>query len=399
MMKRSLHSRATESTSPRVLVVAGTGLIAVTYGMIRFGYGLYLPVLTEEFALTAGTAGTIAAGSFAAYCLAAMVAQRVLVAGSARAVLWGAAAAGAAGTCLVAVSWSAGVLAVGVLVSGSAAGAASPALVTAVACSVPARSEARAQGIVNAGTGLGVIAGGLFVLGAPQAWRAAWVLSAVAAVATAAAVDRATRWPDQTGAAPGTSSSGLLLLVSSLRRPVIAAIAAGAGSAAVWTFGRDLLASTGGLAERTSAVLWCLLGAGAVLGAGSGEAVRRWGMRRAWVVSALATAAGTVLLAMEASHAVTAGLAGALFGGAYTALSGVLIAWAGALRPDAAGRGTAALFLALTAGQALGALGTGTLITLVGGPGAFLAAAALLVCAAAIAPDPRARPYVAAPGP
>lgn len=396
MAKRSLRNPAAESTSTRVLLVAGTGLIAVTYGMIRFGYGLYLPVLTEQFALTAGTAGTIAAGSFAAYCLAALIAQRVLVGGSARAVLWGAAAVGAAGSGLVAVSWSAGVLAVGVLVSGSAAGAASPALVTAVACSVPQSSEARAQGIVNAGTGLGVVAGGLFVLGAPQAWRAAWVLSALAAVATAAAVDRATRWPNQTGAAPGTSSSsGLLPLVSSLRRPVIAATAAGAGSAAVWTFGRDLLASTGGLPERTSAVLWCVLGAGAILGAGSGEAVRRWGLRPAWVVSAVATAAGTALLAVEASHAVTAGLAGALFGGAYTALSGVLIAWAGALRPDAAGRGTAVLFLALTAGQALGAVGTGMLVTLVSAPGAFLVAAALLVCAAAIAPDPRG----ATPGP
>lgn len=376
-------------TPPRVLVVAGgTGLVAVTYGMIRFGYGLYLPVLSAEFALSSATAGTIAAGSFVAYCLAALVAQRVLVSGSARMVLWGAAVVGAAGSGLVAVSWSAGVLAVGVLVSGSAAGAASPAMVTAVGCSVPARSQARAQGIVNAGTGLGVIAGGLFVLGAPQAWRAAWVLSAVAAVVTAATVDRVTRWPDQTGAALGTpSSAGLLPLVSSLRRPVIAATAAGAGSAAVWTFGRDLLA-TGGLSERTTAVLWCLLGAGAILGAGSGEAVRRWGLRRAWVASALATAAGTTLLALQASHMVTAGLAGALFGGAYTALSGVLIAWAGALRPDVAGRGTAVLFLALTAGQALGAVGTGTLITLVGGPGAFLVATALLACAAGIAPVP-----------
>lgn len=137
-------------------------------------------------------------------------------------------------------------------------------------------------------------------------------------------------------------------------------------------------------------MLWCLLGAGAVLGAVSGD-VRRWGLGRAWVVTALATAAGTALFAVAASHAVTAELAGALFGGAYTALSGVLIAWAGGLRPDAVGRGTAVLFVALTTGQALGALGTGMLITRIGGPGAFLAAAALLMCAAAIAPDLRVR--------
>lgn len=45
--------------------------------------------------------------------------------------------------------------------------------------------------------------------------------------------------------------------------------------------GRDLLGSTGGLSERTTALLWCVLGAAAVLGACSGEVVRRWGLRRA----------------------------------------------------------------------------------------------------------------------
>lgn len=92
------------------------------------------------------------------------------------------------------------------------------------------------------------------------------------------------------------------------------------------------------------------------------------------------------MLAVAASRPVLAGLAGALFGGAYTALSGVLIAWAGALRPDA-GRATAVLFIALTAGQALGAVGTGALVVLVGGAGAFLAAAAFLACAAAVLPQ------------
>lgn len=374
------------TVSPRVLVAAGTGLIAVVYGLVRFGYGLYLPVLSAEFSLSSSLAGTIAAGSFVAYCVAALAAQRALVSTGARPVLWGAAALAAVGSVLVAASWSAGVLAVGVLVSGSAAGAASPALVTAVASTVPARWEARAQGVVNAGTGLGVVAGGLVVLAAPQAWRTAWVAAAVAAIVTAALADRATRWPVGPPAATGAPVAALRPLVVALGRPVLAAALAGAGSAAVWTFGRDLLTTTGALPERTTALLWCVLGAAAVLGAFSGEVVRRFGLRRAWAATVLATAAGTALLAGGASQAIVAGCAGALFGGAYTALTGVLIAWAGALRPGAAGRATAVLFVALTAGQAIGAVGTGALLPLLGGPGAFLAAAAITACAAAILP-------------
>lgn len=394
MMKRSLQQsvgRLIGTSSPRTLVAAGTGLIAVTYGMIRFGYGLHLPMMSAEFSLSSALAGAIAAGSFAAYCFAALIAQRVLVSTSPRPVLWGAAVVAATGSGLVALSWSAGALAVGVLVSGSAAGAASPALVTAVASTVPARWEARAQGIVNAGTGLGVLVGGLIVVVAPQAWRAAWVIAAVSALVTAVLADRATRWPAQPHAAASGPSASLHPLVHVLRRPVIAAALAGVGSAAVWTFGRDLMATSGGLPERTTALLWCLLGAAAVLGAFSGDAVRRFGLRRAWIATALATSTGTALLAVAPSHVLLAAFAGALFGGAYTALSGVLIAWANALCPDAAGRGTAVLFIALTAGQALGAAASGAMISLVGGPGAFLAAAALLLCAAAVLPRHPAR--------
>src|SRR5690606_28157307 len=77
---------------------------------------------------------------------------------------------------------------------------------------------------------------------------------------------------------------------------------------------------------------------------------------------------------------------GAVFGGAYTAMSGVLIAWGAALRPHAAGRATAALFVALTAGQAAGALVTGGLSDVVGPQAAFWLGATALVTAAGIVP-------------
>ena len=84
----------------------------------------------------------------------------------------------------------------------------------------------------------------------------------------------------------------------SMLRPALAAGVAGIGSAAVWTFGRDLITNTGGLPERTTAALWCLLGAAAVLGALSGDAVRVLGLRRAWILTATLTAVGTAVLAL-----------------------------------------------------------------------------------------------------
>ncbi|WNB86879.1 MFS transporter [Cellulomonas sp. ATA003] len=177
------------------LLASGAGLIAVAYGLVRYGYGLQLPQLTEDFALSPGIAGAIASGSFGAYCVAALAAQRLIGRRGAGVVLWSAAALAASGASLVAVSWSTGTLALGVLVAGSAAGAASPALVVAVASTVREPLVARAQAMVNAGTGIGVAVTGAVTLAAPQAWRPLWACAAVAALLTAAAVDRRTCWP------------------------------------------------------------------------------------------------------------------------------------------------------------------------------------------------------------
>jgi MFS family permease len=152
-------------------------LIAVTYGMVRYGYGLQLPQLAAEFSLSARTSGAIAAGSFAAYCVAALAAQRLIERRGARVVLWLAAGLAALGALLVALSWSAPTLALGVLVAGSAAGAASPAMVVAVVSTLRGPLVARAQAVVNAGTGIGVALTGAATLAAPQAWRPGWVLA------------------------------------------------------------------------------------------------------------------------------------------------------------------------------------------------------------------------------
>lgn len=373
-------------------MASGTGLIAVTYGMVRYGYGLQLPQLAAEFELSPGTAGAIASGSFAAYCVAALVAQRLITWRGARAVLWLAAGLAASGALVVAVASSVPMLALGVLVAGSAAGAASPALVIAVAATVHGPLVARAQAVVNAGTGLGVAVTGVAALAAPQVWRPVWIGAAVVALLTAAVVDRLASWPpcphdvlagESGGPAPAHPVQPPATQ-RTLLRPVLAAAVAGTGSAAVWTFGRDLITSTGGLPERTTAALWVLLGAAAVLGAFSGDAVRVFGLRHAWTMTAALTAAGTALLALAPGHVVAAAVAGAVFGGAYTALSGVLIAWASALRPDTAGQATATLFIALTGGQALGAVATGALAERAGAPAAFWVCAALLLVAACI---------------
>jgi predicted MFS family arabinose efflux permease len=272
-------------------------------------------------------------------------------------------------------------LAVGALVAGSGAGAASPALVAAVAATVPAHAEPRSQAVVNSGTGAGVVAGGLVALTWPAGWREAWLGFAVCALLVTWWVDRSACWRSS----PGHGRTGAGLRPRRLRRAVTAGLLAGAGGAGVWTFGPDVVTASGASAEVTG-LLWCLLGAAALLGGSSGVLVERAGLATAWVGSVGVTAGGTALLSWRPGSPLVAAVALALFGCGFVALSGVLIAWGAHLAPEAPAPAAALLFVALTAGQAAGALALGALADAVGTPGAFAAAAGLLVAAIAAGP-------------
>ena len=392
MLKRSLR-RSREATRGG-LVVSGVAVIAVTYGLARYGYGLYLPQFRAAFGLSAGTAGAIAAGSYVGYCAAAVLASRLVGAGRARQALWAAGGSAALGSLVVAVAWNGTSLAAGALIAGSGAGAASPALVAAVAGTVPLADQPRAQGLVNGGTGAGVVGGGLLVLSFPEAWRWSWTGFAVVALVVTACADRRTRWGADSR---GPSGRGVPRATAHLRqvgRPLVAALLAGAGGAGVWTFARDLLTADGGLSSAATGLLWCLLGAAGLLGGLSGVLVRRVGLRAAWQSTVVAAAAGTALLGVLPGAVIPAALALACFGSAFVALSGVLLAWGAQRTPAAAAAAAAILFIGLTVGQAVGAVVLGVVTETAGAPTAFLAASALLVISAAGA-DGRSRASVA----
>lgn len=360
------------------LVVAGTALIAATYGLARYGYGLFLPSFRSDFGLSATLSGVLATGAFGSYCAAALLAPRLVGTGRARRAAALAGVLAAAGCLGVAAAPSAAVLAVAVLVAGSGAGLASPALVALVDRAVPTADRPRAQTVVNAGTGVGVVLAGPLALALTGQWRVAWLCFAVLTVLATVAAVRA--------AAPGGAPAAARdvrppLPWRRLRPAVLAALLAGTGSAAVWTFGRDLVVTAGGLGPLAATAFWILLGAAGVAGAVAGDAVRRWGVPRTWTAFALTVAVATAGLALAPGTPVVAFAGAATFGGSYVALSGVLIAWGTRLHPDSPGSANAVLFSTLAAGQAVGALLLGGLADVTGSLTASFAVAAGLVTA------------------
>lgn len=363
------------------VTISGLALIACTYGLARYAYGLFLPAFRDEFHLSGALSGAIAAGGLIAYCVAAALAHRLVGSGRAQLAATLAGVLAALGCAGVAVAPSPGLLSASVLVAGSGAGLASPALVALVASAVPVRRRARAQAIVNAGTGAGVLVSGPVALLLGEQWRAAWLSFVVLTVVATAAVLTATAHLPAPGTAPaGRHPTGPLL--GRLRSPIAAAGLIGVGSSAVWTFGYELVVPIVGAGSVGSILFWTALGAAGLGGALVGDAVQRWAITRTWSLLAMSSSLATAVLGLSFGDAAVGYACAIAFGASYVALTGVLIAWGAALTPASAAGATATLFIALTAGQALGALLVGVLLDTTDPRVAFGIAAVITVASA-----------------
>lgn len=368
------------------LTAVGMSLIAVCYGLARFAYGLFVPSFRAEFGLDATAVGAVASGSYVGYCVAVVLATAATTRWGARAVGIAAGTTAAAGTGLVALAPSTPVLVVGVVLAGSSTGLASPPMARAVARHVAPRLEPRAQTVVNAGTGLGVLVSGpVALLAAGEHWRWAW--GAFSLVAVVVTVWLAVTVP--AGSAPVPESAGRAHRTAwtppGSGRLLTAAGIMGLGSAAVWTYGRDLVTAAG-LGDLTASVMWIVLGAAGLLGAFAGDLTVRLGPARSWSAAMLLLAAATAALALTPGTVAVALGAAAVFGAVYIAASGFLLLWGTRTYPDRPVRGVGAAFLLIALGQAVGAPVLGLVADTVGTPGAFAVAAGIAVLGALVRP-------------
>lgn len=366
-------------TAGASFAVTAVALIGATYGLARFGYGLFLPQFSAAFSLTPTVGGLVSSGASVVYCCAAAIGFRyapyhprlvTILAG-------GTASLGSAG---VAAASNVPLLVVAVLIAGMGAGFASPALVELVRRNVLGNRQDTVQSVVNSGTGFGVVAAGGLALALGTSWRLAWAFIALIALASMVGVlvtdSSRTRSVVEHHEAYLRSSPRAGL--RSLTHPILAAFIYGAGCAALWVHGRTLLEEQGGMSVGTSATVWIALGAGGAAAVLTAPWLARHSIRRTWMTTVGATTAATAAVAVVPGNAALSFAAAALFGLAYTAATSVLIIWA-TQTPMSGAAGTSVLFTSLVLGQAAGAALTGMLIDLAGFVPAFMAAAATML--------------------
>ena len=390
------------------LVAPGLALIAVTYGLARFAYGLFLPEMREAFALSPSLLGAIGAGSYLAYCVAIVVSLVYTSRTGPRRMAVAAGMAAVVGMAVVAAAPAAWVLAVGILVAGGSAGLASPPMGEAVARSIREGVQDRANALINSGTSVGVALSGPAALLLAGEWRLAWAAFALVGLAVlawnaavmpgqAVAVQDGDESgePDEDGAGAGDGSERSRLsfsyLVGARARPrsvplFVAALGLGFASAAYWTFSRDLVVQAGGLGQTGSTLFWTVIGVSGLAGGAAGDLVGRFGLAAVLRGSLVSMAGSMALLALAPGVLPLAYASAALFGSTYIVLTGVVLVWSvGVFREiPSAGLGTG--FLLIAAGQAVGSPVAGALAVTTSPTTAFFSFAGVAVLTALVRP-------------
>ncbi|CAN5366239.1 hypothetical protein BH11ACT6_BH11ACT6_44090 [soil metagenome] len=365
-------------------------LVAATYGLVRLAYGLFLPDIQSELGLSAAGAGFISSGSSLTYCLAAAAglglghrSPRLLIVAAALTACGGAWGMAAADT----VAW----FGTAAVISSAGAGFASPALVTIVDRNVDSRHVDSAQSVVNAGTGPGLVGAAVLALLVASEWRVAWIVTGALTAGFAAAVlavdRRRSSQPRSTQSQPLSRA-----WVADHRNAIAAAVLMGAGSSAVWTFGRSLLVETGSHSESVTVGAWIALGLGATVVILTAHPMAKLSATTAWILSCTVIAFALLLLTIGARSLLVALLACLIFGWGFTAATSSLIAWTTGIDPAHGAAGTAMLFVALVFGQAIGATALGFVIADKSFSAAFAVSSVITAIAIGIAALDRCRP-------
>ncbi|WP_441316951.1 MFS transporter [Halomonas sp. CSM-2] len=226
----------------------GAALVAISYGLARFAFGLFVPSISNELDLSAYIVGIIGALPFVSFVLATMVAPLAANRLGARnlAVLSG--CFGVAGLALISRSSDALSLGIGVFTCGVCTGLMMPALTSAMQVLVSRSMHGRVSSIMNAGTSIGIIVAVPTVVFLADAWRFTYtsfaVLAGIGVVAAWFFIPSVSRVIPANAAPPPPVTRQQW---SRLVRLSLFAFAMGFVSAPYWIFAPDLVVRLGEL--------------------------------------------------------------------------------------------------------------------------------------------------------
>jgi predicted MFS family arabinose efflux permease len=331
--------------------MSGVGMLAVTFGFARYGYGLFVPEFRAAYGFGDEAIGLLGSAAYAAYLAATVIVSWAAVHTGPRLPVVAGGCTAALGMAMIGFSRGPGLFVAGVLVAGASPGIAYAPFADAVTRLVPPVRRVQVLALIGSGTSFGVLLSGPVALVAGTAWRLAWLAAAVVAIINGLLLPGKASGSEQ--GRPVRLRPGWFITWRSA--PLLAAaFALGTGSAVYWTFAVDLLVRTGGLPVSASRGFMVLVGVTGIVGGLVGHLLVRAGGVRTFRASILVLAGSVSLLPVAPSSWLVVCTSGVLFGASYIAASNLIGIWAVQVYADRPSAGFGAAFFTLAAGFMVG---------------------------------------------
>ncbi|OAB58537.1 MFS transporter [Leptolyngbya valderiana BDU 20041] len=364
----------------------GAALTALSFGLARFAFGLFVPPIRDDLGLTPFSIGWIGALPLVSFLLASLFAPFTTDRLGARLAAVCSALLGALGLTLIAVSTTATLLGIGVFLCGLCTGLMMPALTAAMQALVQRSIHGRVSAIMNAGTSIGVIAAVPMALLLAGEWRLAYssfaVLAGLAAAAAWLFIPSVSRILPANAALPPISD----LQWWRLARLSSFAFVMGFISAAYWIFAPDLVVNLGELPAGAGGWLWLAVGVAGLSGAIVADLADRNNPPITHALMLMMLAASLALLAASPGNTLLASFSALVFGASYMSLTGLYLMTGIRLLPSRLSMGPVLPFMACALGQAAGSPVVGLLVDRLGYADTFSVFAAVGITVAVLSP-------------